>query len=140
NPPEFDVYMVGSDQMWNCERSFDSFMFLDFVKAKRKISYAPSFGTSSISEEYSSELKKQLSGFQSISVREYDGVGIIKKATGLKATQVLDPTFLLSTDDWCQLAAQPQFKGDYILVYGFSKSIELGQLIKSVKERYKIPV
>lgn len=140
NPPEFDVYIVGSDQMWNCERNFDSFMFLDFVNGKRKISYAPSFGTKSIPEEYSAKLKKHLSAFQSISVRENDGVNIIKNATGLKATQVLDPTFLLSKDDWSQLAAKPQFNGDYILVYGFSKSIEFVQLIKSVKERYKMPV
>lgn len=140
NPPEFDVYMVGSDQVWNMERGFDSFWFLDFIKDKRKISYASSFGTYTISKEYNDQLKKQLTEFQAISVRELDGVNIIKDATGLNATQVLDPTFLLSTNDWASLASKRQFQGDYILTYGFSKSKEFGELLIRVKEIYNLPV
>jgi hypothetical protein len=140
NPPDFDIYLVGSDQVWNMERAFNPFWFLDFVNAKKKVSYASSFGTSSIPPQYQNELKNQLNKFSAISTREADGVKIIKEATGLNATQVLDPTFLLSTDDWSSLAAKRQFAGEYILTYGFSKSKQFGELIKSVKERYKLPV
>jgi len=140
NPPSFDAYMVGSDQVWNMERGFDSFWFLDFVKDKLKISYASSFGTATIASEYNKKLKEQLTGFNAISVRESDGVNIIKEATGLNAIQVLDPTFLLSDGDWIKLAARRQFRGDYILAYGFSRSIEFNKLIINVKNRYKLPV
>jgi hypothetical protein len=139
NPPEFDVYMVGSDQVWNMERGFDSFWFLDFIKDKLKISYASSFGTSTISKEYRAELKKQLTEFQAISVREADGVKIIEEATGLNATPVLDPTFLLRADEWISISSSTIIKGDYILCYGFDGSEKSKLMIDSIKKRLRLP-
>jgi hypothetical protein len=140
NPPDFDLFILGSDQVWNMEHGFNSFLFLDFVKTNNKISYASSFGTAAIPKEYSEKLKTHLEGFKAISVRESDGVKIIKEATGLKAIRVLDPTFLLSPEEWTQLAAKRQFPGDYILAYGFSNSKEFNLLIKTVQEKYKLPL
>lgn len=140
SPPKFDLFLVGSDQVWNMERSFNSFYFLDFINSKNKISYASSFGTSSIPAEYHKELKEHLSTFSAISTRESDGVRIIKDAVGIDATQVLDPTFLLTAENWAKIAADKQFKGDYILAYGFSKSAQFGELISSVKKRYQLPI
>jgi len=140
NPPEFDVYMVGSDQVWNLERGFDSFWFLNFIKDKRKISYASSFGTSTISDEYDELLKKYLTGFHAISTRELDGVNIIKSATGLEATQVLDPTFLLNADEWISISSSTIIKGDYILCYGFDASEKSKLMIDSIKKRLKLPI
>lgn len=139
-PPEFDIYIIGSDQVWNLERGFDPFWFLDFVKSKPKVSYASSFGTATISQIYHEKLNFYLSEFSTISVRETDGVKIIEEATGLSSIQVLDPTFLLSSEEWTKLAAKKQVEGEYILAYGFSKSEKFASLLSNIKKIYNLPV
>src|SRR5699024_8079353 len=47
-PPAYDVYVAGSDQIWNPyifqNKQFDPAFLLDFVREGRRISYAPSLG------------------------------------------------------------------------------------------------
>lgn len=103
NPPVADVFVVGSDQVWN--PSITKFFgaeafFLDFVpKGCRKISYAASFGTAvwiSIGKEKDEEIRRLLHQFEAISVREMDGVEICGRIFGRKdAISVIDPVFLL---------------------------------------------
>ena len=47
---EVDVFMTGSDQIWNCCHRFDSFMFLDFVGGGKRVAYASSIGTNCVPE------------------------------------------------------------------------------------------
>jgi hypothetical protein len=140
NPPEFDVYIVGSDQIWNLEQGFISLNFLDFVNDKLKLSYASSFGTATIKKEYFNELTKQLKNFISISVRESDGVDIIKQATGLDSKQVLDPTFLLKSDEWDLISKLPTIEGEYIFCYGFDGSTTSRIMVESIQKRLGLPI
>ncbi|MFI1772469.1 polysaccharide pyruvyl transferase family protein [Thalassobellus citreus] len=143
NPPNYDIHLVGSDQVWNLERGVPDppYYFLDFIGSeKKKISYASSFGTSQVNEKYYKDLKLLLSSFNAISVREDDGVDIVKEATSIDATQVLDPTFLLNGDEWSELSSERIIKQDYILYYGFDNSELSGKLIKNLKKRLNLPV
>jgi len=142
SPPEFDIYLVGSDQVWNMEHGINTFYFLDFVKnGANKISYASSFGTENIPSDLKPKLKELLKEFKAISVREDDGVKIIKEATERKATQVLDPTILLSVDDWMNyMSKEIVSDNDYILVYGLLNTNNSVQLINEVRSRCKLPV
>lgn len=140
NPPVFDTYIVGSDQTWNLENGFDSSKFLEFAKTNLKISYAASFGTTRIRNEYFGELKRYLTDFFAISVRESDGVNIIKEATGLVSKQVLDPTFLLNSNEWDLISSPPKIKDDYILCYGFDASDKSKSMIDSIKKRLGLQV
>ncbi|WP_282132730.1 polysaccharide pyruvyl transferase family protein [Cellulophaga baltica] len=143
NPPKYDIHLVGSDQVWNLERGLADrpYYFLDFINNnERKISYAASFGTSKIEKKHNQNLKSLLSGFNAIGVREDDGVDIIKEATGLDATQVLDPTFLLNAEEYNEIASERLIKEDYILYYGFDNSEISRQLIINLKKRLKLPV
>ena len=141
NPPISEAYIVGSDQVWNCERGIDSFYFLDFLKRNNnKISFASSFGTSQIPRKYYFELKELLSDFKAISIREDDGVRIIKEATGRIPVQVLDPTLLLKKNEWQNYIKGKNVQGDYILIYELNKSIESLSLLEAVRKRYKITV
>jgi len=143
NPPKYDIHLVGSDQVWNLEKGFQekNFFFLDFLtENETKISYASSFGTSTISTNCNDKLFEFLKGFKAISTREREGVGIIKRATGLDSKHVLDPTFLLTCDEWNSFSIEPEIKGDYILCYGFDGSEKSKEMIFSVKKRLNIPV
>jgi len=144
NPPEYDIHLVGSDQVWNLERGFPkkSLYFLDFLKSEKiKVSYAASFGTQAIDEKCYEPLKKALMTFNAISVREKDGVNIIKNAAGLVAEQVLDPTFLLDAREWESLIApKPLIKGKYIFCYGFDNSEKSQAMVAAIRERLRFPV
>lgn len=94
-----DTFLIGSDQVWNygISKDYQGGFFLNFAAdEKRKISYAASFGHYSFSapEEVMEETGRLLSRFDAISVRERDGVKILKRTFGLKGTRVLDPVFL----------------------------------------------
>lgn len=142
NPPEFDVYIVGSDQVWNMENGFNSFAFLDFANSySKKISYASSFGTESISDQFKIKLKESLKSFNAISTREDDGVQIIKDAAGRDAVQVLDPTLLLTNDIWkTYLPKLNKNQKEYILIYALNDTKQSEDLLLAIRKRYDLPV
>ena len=101
SPPQADLYLVGSDQVWNPaitkEKCLD--FFLGFLQNNaRRLAYASSFGVSKWSAEpvLTERIKELLSLFDRVSCREIDGVKILKDTFGLTATHVLDPTLLFS--------------------------------------------
>lgn len=125
DPPEADVYIAGSDQIWNTTlpNGTDAAFYLDFGSA-RKISYAASFATPALREGTGHFVKQKLKNFDAISVREKSGIGLLNNL-GYEGNQVVDPVFLLSKEDWDallsdnHLASQPELKEPYILVYNF---------------------
>ena len=119
NPPEADVYVAGSDQIWNTtfNNGIDPAFYLNFGKAK-KISYAASFATEKLRKGTESFVKEMLDNFNGISVREESGINIIK-STGHNGIVVVDPVFLLSQDQWESVSNNIGEGKDYILVYSF---------------------
>lgn len=103
----YDLFVIGSDQVWNPDFDFNSEVeYLPMVPAAKKLSYAASFGVSEITEdrERTAEL---LDGIGSISVREAAGAEIVRDLTGREAAVVLDPTLLLGPQDWRVVAKKP---------------------------------
>lgn len=143
SPLHYDLHVVGSDQVWNVSNGMRKYpvYFLPFVKNEPKISLASSFGVAEIPNNVKNDVKKFLSDFTSLSVREADGIKILAEL-GLNAKLIMDPTFWLRTKDWEQLAGEkPIIKGDYIVAYGFEhKNPNVQQLIDTVHEIYSMPV
>lgn len=100
----YDVFIVGSDQVWNPRfLKGDRAFLLSFVpKEKRRISIASSFAQSQIPMDLISRYKEELGKFYAISVREKNGVEIIKNQLNINKDVFvcLDPTLLLSRNDW----------------------------------------
>ena len=124
SPPSYDLYIAGSDQVWNPRFIGDdvNFMLAFTADDARRISYASSIAAPAIEGGMKALYSKYLSRFDSISVRERSGVEIIRELTGKPATVCCDPTLLLGRDEWDALAAQSKYRaGDrYILVYALS--------------------
>lgn len=100
NPPDADVYMVGSDQVWNPEitKDFLNVYFLDFGgDDKRRISFASSFGTEHWKCGHTAEVASLLNRFERISCREVSGNRILKEVFNIDSENVLDPTLLLDS-------------------------------------------
>lgn len=124
NPPQYDLYISGSDQVWNPRFIGDDVNFLLAFTApeQRKISYASSIAATAISKEWKELYAKYLSRYQAISVRERSGVEIIRELTGREAAVCCDPTLLLARERWDSLSARSCCKvpEKYILVYALS--------------------
>ena len=118
---KYDYFIAGSDQIWN--PTFGRLTDVDllaFVKPEKRIAFSASFGISELPEQYKERVKKELKKFKAISVRENKGKEIIEKLTRRKDVEVLvDPTMLLSADDWDKVVKKPeQLKTNkYILNY-----------------------
>lgn len=143
NSPDADVYFAGSDQIWNTKfnNGKDSAFYLDFAPNHSiKASYAASFATEDILEEYKPQIKDWISNLDYISVRESSGVSIINNLGIDGAQTVMDPVFLLDAEDWRQIEKNLNLKQHYILVYDFDKSdaVKTFVLKKAKEENLKI--
>lgn len=120
NPPEYDIYITGSDQLWNPRYcNGDPSYLLHFAPDKsRKVSYAASFGTKSIPYELTPLYHDLLARYDKISVRESEGVSVIKSIIGREAEVMIDPTLLLDMNDWNAISNPRRLiNKKYILCY-----------------------
>lgn len=142
-PLPYDLYIVGSDQVWNISEGMGDHLvyFLPFETKSPKIALASSFGAANIPQNLRHEVAQYLSDFCAISVREADGVNILA-SLGIKAAQVLDPTFWIEREEWERLAGdEPIIKGDYIAAIGFeTSSNQPQQLMDTARNIYDMPV
>lgn len=108
---KFDAIIVGSDQIWRWQyaKSFPGIenAFLAFAESWKikRVSYAASFGLNKLeySEEEIEKCSKLLKGFDLISVREKTGVSICRERFGMDAECLIDPTLLLSCEEYTRL-------------------------------------
>nr|WP_268820429.1 polysaccharide pyruvyl transferase family protein [Paraglaciecola sp. G1-23] len=141
----YDAYVVGSDQVWRARmfRHIDR-AFFGFVKSDKPIllSYAPSFGveTWDYTEEETKKYQKQIQRFSGVSVREDSGVALCKTYLNKDAVHVLDPTMLLSADDYRQLIIaenEPNHSGG-LLTYILDETVEKLESVDMILEELKI--
>ena len=145
NPPVADIYIAGSDQVWNTDMNNgrDASYFLDFGDERvKRISYAASFGISNIKEEYKTPIKEWLKRFEAISVREKTGLNILASMGYTdNCINVIDPVFLLNKDEWINLSQNHIHKkiekAPYVLVYDFyHNDIKVKKIVEKIaKER-----
>ena len=148
----YDLILAGSDQIWNPaifpDKKFDPVFFGTFSQ-RRKIAYAPSFGIPHVPEEMEEELRQRLAAFSHISVRERQGQEIVAEVTGREVPVVLDPTLLLTAEQWAAMANTPggypgtgekNTPGGYILCHCISAPGALEPYIQTLAEKTGLPV
>ncbi|MDE0836993.1 MAG: polysaccharide pyruvyl transferase family protein, partial [Akkermansiaceae bacterium] len=140
-PPEFDTYICGSDQIWNFSQGASPVYFLRFLEAtKPAVAYAPSFGSSFGKEDVPAELSAWINRFQYLSAREASGGKLIEELTGRPVPQVMDPAFLLTADEWAEVASTPTFGRPYILFYALEINPFSEAVIGSLATRLGLPI
>lgn len=113
---KYDIYICGSDQIWSPYLNFDPYYYLGFTNRK-KIAYAPSTGTRFCTEDYQQNTKVLLESFDSISVREEDGADMLRSFVDKNISVVLDPTLLLTKNDYDKISSTCNVDEPYILCY-----------------------
>jgi hypothetical protein len=102
---KYDFFVTGSDQVWNPTFGFGSEIdFLTFAPRKKRIAYAPSFGISSIPDLYINNFKSWIDEMGALSIREDAGAKIIKDLTRQNASVLIDPTLMLTKEDWLSIS------------------------------------
>lgn len=134
NMPVEDVYCSGSDQIWGRigQDEYDKAYFLEFAKNKKCIAYSSSFGKTELNETLDRNLNNLLKKYSKILVREKSAKEILEKHNIKNVEQVLDPTFLLSLNEWKKLAdkADLKKKDKYILIYQLHANKEFNNYAK----------
>lgn len=111
----YDAFAVGSDQVWNPIWYFEPF-FLTFTK-KPKFSYAASIAQQQLPEAVKAVYKNHLKDFIGVSVREENGIKLLEDVAPNQVQWVLDPTLLLSKEDWSAIARKPALDKPYLFCY-----------------------
>lgn len=141
NVRDYDAYMVGSDQSWsphlyNPNKPY----FLDFADLPNRCSYAPSFGTTDLKNDYLQLLKQKLASFQNLSCREASNSKLLSEKLGKEVVHVLDPTLLLDSADWNEIAKTPKIQGEYILAYILGEKDTVVQFAEKLGTKLNMPV
>ena len=138
-----DIYIAGSDQLWNKYAiDFDWANYLEFIKKGKKISYAASFGPrkQEWSKDEANRIKNNLKNFEYISVREKGSFDNVKKLIGVDAEVHVDPTLLLKKEEWEKILPNKKiYNKDYIFLYNL-KDKEYVKLAHKISKRLKLPV
>lgn len=140
NIRDFDCAISGSDQIWNPafarERCFLTFVPDDI----NKIIYAASLGTESLTDYQKSVYKPLVERINHISVREYSAKRIFDSFIDDKEISVtLDPTLLLSEDEWNKYIVSVEHKG-YILTYFLGESADFMEQVRSFAQQRKLKI
>lgn len=143
NPPRFDIYVVGGDQLWNTYITYNNpAFFLTFADAEaKKISFSTSIGIPAVPDEALSVFKRGIANLSSILLREEEGVEYLH-SLGFKADRVLDPTLMLTKEEW-GLVQDKNFKlpyEKYILAYFLDPTNWTAELLETVRKQTGLPV
>ena len=119
NIDEYAFFVVGSDQVWNPYFENLPANFLQFAPQSKRISYAASIAYPEIPREKEAVYRSGLSSMHAISMREQEGADTVKKLTGRDVPVHVDPTLLLTPDEWRGVNRKPAwYHGeDYLLTY-----------------------
>ena len=133
-PPSADLFLVGSDQVWNStyNGAADGSYMLPFVpEGARRASYAASIGRDDISDADAKCFTRALPRFDGVSVREARATEILR-GLGIECRQDLDPVFLFGRDGWLELASKKAIGERYVLVYVIAQNY--GEMVAQARE------
>lgn len=146
----FDAFVVGSDQVWRPIYSPNiGWFFLNFLAEEsrvRRIAFSASFGTSDweFSKELTDYLKPFAKKFDAISVRETSGVDLCKKYLDVQAIQVLDPTMMLTVEDYVKLVnmdkSNTQSVDNFIFSYVLDDDENKQKMIEDISKILQYPI
>lgn len=145
SPPAADIYASGSDQLWNTQNNNPpedlKAYYLQFVpKGKRRIALSGSFGRYDFSEEEKSDIKCWLSSYDAISVREKQGLEFVESLGLQNAVHVLDPTLLLTGEEWREFVNRERPTFHYVFVYNLNRNKTVEKIAKIIAAKKNIQI
>lgn len=139
----YDIFICGSDNIWN-KNLLDTAFMLDFVPDnKLKIAYSPGMSTNSLTPEQEEIIHFCVSRLHYVSCRETSGANLLSELTGQEVPVLLDPTLLKSDIQWCKLEKRPDLEklpNNYIFCYFCGEEKIARDKANELKKLYKLPI
>lgn len=137
---KYDVFITGSDQVWNTTW-YTPVFFLDFVPSNKvKFSYAASISKDILNDNEREIFRKSLADFKAVSVREKQAVDLIRELSPVPPQLVLDPTLLLNEEDWNKICAPRITNYDYILCYFLGGNKKERRVAKQIAKKKHLKI
>ncbi len=144
NPPDADMYIVGSDQCWNSfYNGIDKAYFLQFGnKDVKRVSFATSVGNDFYNFDEEKQIKTYLKKFSNISVREKNSIKLIESITNKKVISLIDPTLQISKKEWEKLAKKRKLvKEKYLLLFLlYNEDLNASKYAKKIADSLNLKV
>ena len=132
------ILICGSDQIWNYHFAHERFYyyFLKFADEEKRIAISASFGVERIPDEWKQIYIDGLKGFAHISVREDAGQAIVKNLLDRDVPVLIDPTMMLSEEEWLKVSKKPRVDcaKPYVLKYYLGDEAEEDKIDSWAKE------
>ena len=130
---KYDAFVCGSDMIWTPSFQIEHRVyFLQFCNSKKRIAYAPSFGTNFIMANLEKDFGNYIKSFSNLSCREDSGVDLIYRMVDRHAELVLDPTQLIKKEEWEKYFIKEKHEKKYVLCYLFGASHKITRWYKSL--------
>lgn len=134
----YDCIVCGSDQTWNLDPSIryeTPLYYLNFPKKQRRITYATSFGSwVNKFETREKELLPWIKQFDALSMREESGANLLR-SKGLNCEWVVDPTLLLTQNDYDKIVDDRIIEKEYILLFSWDGAKETIEITKKISKQ-----
>lgn len=138
NIPEADIYITGSDQVWNSvwNNGIEKPYFLEYApEGKRRVAFAASIGRESLDDDETEETTTLLRKYKYISMREKSGVDLLK-SLGIDSTLILDPTLMMSGEEWREIAKPIKQNRPFLLIYQLNPNFEMDEYAIKLAKKY----
>ena len=138
DPPRADVFLAGSDQIWNSffPNGRDPAFYLQFApEGAVRASYAASFAVSRLEEQYREQTTRWISALDYVAVRESSALELLEDLGIRGGVHVVDPVFLLTAEQWDELCPAVDFGEPYVFVYDFDQNQELRRIAQELSEK-----
>ncbi|WP_303872064.1 polysaccharide pyruvyl transferase family protein [Acetobacterium wieringae] len=139
----YDALICGSDQVWNIRiKDYSDIYMLSGFKNVKKMSYAASMGGLNLhlSEKEQKQIADNLKNFSGVSVRETIASDMLSKSGISEAEILIDPTFLLSVDEWKEIMTDRAIAGDYIFFYSVDYNEDSIKIARWFGKEFNLPV
>ena len=137
---DYDIFITGSDQVWNFNW-YNPIFFLDFVpNDKTKFSYAASFSMKKLNREQKRIIVCSLKDYKAISVRETKALDLLHGLTNIEPEVVLDPTLLLTETEWADLCEERLIREKYVFCYFLSNDKKEREIVKQFAQSHQLKI
>lgn len=145
NPPTADIYITGSDQVWNSliTKEISDIYTLNFGAEKIcRISYAASIGTKEFCPNEGEIFGEKISKIDAVSVREATAKTALEPFLNGKTIDVtLDPVMLRNRHEWeADIPELDRRKEKYILAYKVGESSEYYKIVNALSRKTGLKV
>ena len=136
----YDCFISGSDQVWKPGVLQPPYVFSFLPRGKKCFSYASSITVTDLPDEYGEFMKSELEKYLWISVREYSAKEYLQKLLNRNVDVVVDPTLLLSRDEWNRLASSRKIEEKYLFAYLLGESSYQRKCITDYAKKHGLKV